>query len=92
MTTDTNHTDLLREVREIVREEVALIGERPHLPPEGRRYLTVEDVTRQLRIGKTTLWALRREGAIRGFTVGRRVLFRPEDVTALVEGVTAQPT
>ena len=59
MTTDTNHTDLLREVREIVREEVALIGERPHLPPEGRRYLTVEDVTRQLRIGKTTLWALR---------------------------------
>lgn len=89
MKTDTNHTDLLRDFREIVREELAHAGDRPQLKAEDPKYLTVEDVTRRLQIGKTTLWALRRNGAIKGYTVGRRVLFRPEDVVALVEGVTA---
>ena len=86
-TNDSNSTEILNAVREAVREELAAYAGDPlHVASSGKQYLTVEDVTRRLRIGKTTLWALRRDGAIKGYTVGRRVLFRPEDVTALVEG------
>lgn len=82
-----NPTEILNAVREAVREELAAhAGDRTPDEPGGAQYLTTDDVTRRLRIGKTTLWALRRDGAIRGFHVGRRVLFRPEDVEALVEG------
>jgi len=83
MNTDANIATA-ETIRTIVREElIAHAGDRPPEPING--YLTVEDVTQRLRIGKTTLWQLRRNGKIRGYTVGRRVLFRPEDVDALVE-------
>ena len=91
MTTDTNNvTEILTAVREAVREELAVHATGlPHANTRGTQYLTVEDVTRQLQIGKTTLWQLRRDGKIRGYTVGRRVLFKPEDVDALVEAGAA---
>ena len=86
--TDTPNPVTAETVRTIVREELnAHAGDRP--PEPNNSYLTVEDVTQRLRIGKTTLWKLRRDGAIKGYTVGRRVLFRPEDVTALVEAGAA---
>lgn len=84
-----NSTELLNAVRALREELAAHAANSPHVTAEGTQYLTVDDVTRKLQIGKTTLWALRRNGAIKGYTVGRRVLFKPEDVTALVEGVTA---
>lgn len=54
-------------------------------------YLTIEQVTQRLHISKTTLWAMRRDGKLRAFHVGRRVLFRADDITALVEGAGADP-
>lgn len=58
---------------------------------ERAPYLTIDQVTRQLHISKVTLWGLRRRGAIRAFRVGRRVLFRADDVVALVEQDGAEP-
>lgn len=88
MNTDKNNfTEIVNAVREAVREELAAHeSDRPHVAPGGTQYLTVEDVTQRLQIGTTTLWQLRRDGKIKGFHVGRRVLFRPEDVDALVQG------
>ena len=86
----TSNSSFAETVRTILREELAaLTGDQTPDEPGGAQYLTTDDVVRRLRIGKTTLWQLRRDGAIRGFNVGRRVLFRPEDVEALVEGVRA---
>lgn len=58
---------------------------------EPTPYLTIEQVTRLLHISKTTLWSMRRKGKIRAFHVGRRVLFKSDDVTALVEQDGAEP-
>ncbi|MCH7638292.1 MAG: helix-turn-helix domain-containing protein [Bacteroidetes bacterium] len=58
---------------------------------EPTPYLSIEQVTRRLHISKTTLWQLRRDGKIRAFHVGRRVLFKSDDVTALVEQDGAEP-
>lgn len=78
---------IIREtVREAVREELATL----QLPsqPEEDGYLTMDEVCERLSISKTTLWQRRREGAIKGHHVGRRVLFKTSDVSALVEGST----
>ena len=54
-------------------------------------YLSIAQVTERLHISKTTLWELRRKGKLRAFHVGRRVLFKSDDVTALVERDGAVP-
>ena len=54
-------------------------------------YLTIAQVCRRLHISKVTLWGLRRKGEIRAFHVGRRVLFKSDDVVALVERDGAEP-
>ena len=85
MNTDANPVTA-ETIRTIFREELAAhAGDPLHVASSGKQYLTVKDVTQRLRIGVTTLWQLRRDGKIKGYTVGRRVLFRPEDVDALVE-------
>ena len=63
-----------------------------HEMVEPAPYLGIRQVTRRLHISKTTLWQLRRDGKIPAFHVGRRVLFRADDVTALVERDGAEPS
>ncbi|ACY46970.1 helix-turn-helix domain-containing protein [Rhodothermus marinus] len=47
--------------------------------------LTPREVCALLRIGRTTLWELRRRGLLRAVYVGRSPRFRREDVEQLVE-------
>ena len=62
-----------------------------HEVVEPTPYLSIGQVTRRLHISKTTLWQLRRDGKIPAYHVGRRVLFKSDDVTALVERDGAEP-
>lgn len=71
-------------VRRAVREELANFHSSP--PRSEGGYVTIAQTCEMLSISKTTLWQLRREGKLAGHQVGRRVLFRLADVTALVEG------
>lgn len=52
--------------------------------------LTPAEVCALLRIGRTTLWALRKRGLLRTIYVGRSPRFRREDVEALVERLAAE--
>lgn len=52
--------------------------------------LTPAEVCGLLRIGRTTLWALRKRGLLRTIYVGRSPRFRREDVEALVERLAAE--
>ena len=52
--------------------------------------LTPREVCSLLRIGRTTLWELRRRGLLRAIYVGRSPRFRREDVETLVERLAAE--
>ncbi|WP_054686261.1 helix-turn-helix domain-containing protein [Rhodothermus marinus] len=51
--------------------------------------LTPREVCALLRIGRTTLWELRRKGLLQTIYVGRSPRFRREDVEELVEKLAA---
>jgi excisionase family DNA binding protein len=46
--------------------------------------LTQEEAARTLRISKTSLWRLRNRGKIRTVLVGKRVLFRQEELEKFI--------
>jgi len=52
--------------------------------------LTPREVCAALRIGRTTLWKLRRRGLLKTIYIGRSPRFRREDVEALVERLAAK--
>ncbi len=52
--------------------------------------LTPREVCTLLRVGRTTLWELRRKGLLKAVYVGRSPRFRREDVEALVERLAAE--
>jgi len=52
--------------------------------------LTPREVCALLRIGRTTLWELRRSGLLKTVYVGRSPRFRREDVEELVERLAAE--
>lgn len=76
-----DYTTFLDDLRKTVQEAVCQAEAHPHSPP----YLTTDEVIDRLRISRTTLWDIRRRGLLRGYNVGRRVLFKIEDVDGLVE-------
>jgi excisionase family DNA binding protein len=47
--------------------------------------LTERDVIERLRIGRTTLWRLRRDGKLPSINIGRAVRYRAEDVRRLAQ-------
>jgi excisionase family DNA binding protein len=47
-----------------------------HLP----QLLTTDEVLRLLRIGRTTLWKLRRQGKLKAIYIGRALRFDARDV------------
>ncbi len=46
--------------------------------------LTQEEAARTLRISKTSLWRLRARGKIRAIQIGKKVLFRLEDLEKFI--------
>jgi len=50
-----------------------------------RPLLTVPELARVLRIGRTSVYRLVKSGSIRPVVVGERLRFRPEDVEAYLE-------
>jgi excisionase family DNA binding protein len=46
--------------------------------------LTQEEAARTLRISKTSLWRLRNRGKIRTVLIGKRVLFRQEELEKFI--------
>ncbi len=48
--------------------------------------MTVKEALDYLKIGRTKLYALLKEGKIRTVKIGKRTLFDPEDVKKFVEG------
>lgn len=51
-----------------------------------RGLLSREEAQAYLGIGATMLWKLEAEGKVAAVRIGRRVLFRREDLDAFVEG------
>ena len=47
--------------------------------------LKEEQVCRRLKIGRTTLWQLRRRGELPAVHIGRAVRYRASDVRAFIE-------
>lgn len=47
--------------------------------------MTVEDALQYLKIGKTKLYALIKEGKIRTVKIGKRTLIDPEDLKKFIE-------
>lgn len=47
--------------------------------------LSAKETRRLLGISKATLWRLTKTGALRPVRIGRRTLFRPEDVVRFIE-------
>ena len=59
-----------------------------HSPPEYapvRPLLTVPELARVMRVGRTTVYRLVRNGSIRPVVVGERMRFRPEDIERYLE-------
>jgi len=52
----------------------------------NRSYLTVKDLMRILKVGRTTAYGYIRMGRLRHHKVGHLVRITPEDLTAFVEG------
>ena len=50
-----------------------------------RPLLTVPELARVLRIGRTSVYRLVKSGSIHPVVVGERLRFRPEDVEAYLE-------
>lgn len=50
--------------------------------------LTEREVIERLRIGRTTLWRLRRDGKLPSVNIGRAVRYRLTDVIELAENGT----
>ena len=49
------------------------------------RLLTVDETAEYLRVDRSTVYRLERDGAIRSVRVGRRRRFRPQDLLAYLE-------
>jgi excisionase family DNA binding protein len=60
-----------------------------HTPTTTRPLLTVDGLADHLRIGRSTVYRLIREGEIHPIHVGKRLRFRPEDVDAYLEAAKA---
>jgi excisionase family DNA binding protein len=54
--------------------------------------LTAVDAARALNISPKTLWTLTARGEIAVVKIGRRVLYRPSDLQAFVDGNCASVT
>ena len=81
--------DQIKEAfREVVREELAALKATASDVPPDERFLTIEETCNRLKVGRTTLWGLRRQARLQARQVGRRVLFRESDVLALAEGTS----
>jgi excisionase family DNA binding protein len=49
------------------------------------RLLTVDETAEFLRVDRSTIYRLEREGELRSVRVGRRRRFRPDDLAAYLE-------
>ncbi|MFC0039590.1 helix-turn-helix domain-containing protein [Actinomadura rayongensis] len=89
----------LEEVVEILRtfnviteaEQPAQVTERhdeaPGIAPEANKLYTVEEAAGRLRIGRTTIYELIREGELDSVQIGRRRLIPVEAVDAFLSSV-----
>jgi excisionase family DNA binding protein len=44
------------------------------------QWMTIDEAAAYLRVGKTTMYKLLADGEIKPFKIGRKNLFRPEDL------------
>ncbi|CCH55580.1 hypothetical protein BN8_04847 [Fibrisoma limi BUZ 3] len=82
------------EVRQLFRQELEqFFKERPPVPPFSliniENYYTRKITAKKLKISLPTLDDYTRRGIIRGCRVGRRVLYRPEDVDAALKEINS---
>ncbi|GAB3509826.1 hypothetical protein GCM10027341_47370 [Spirosoma knui] len=82
------------EVRQLFRQELEhFFTDRPSAPPtsavNAENLSTRQKTAKQLNISLPTLDDYTRRGIIRGYRVGRRVLYRPEDVEAALTEINS---
>jgi len=58
---------------------------------EERTMLDIEEVAEQLGLSVGAVKRLARLGKLRAYRIGRRLKFKPEDITAYVEASVYQP-
>ncbi len=58
-------------------------------PQENKDYLSRSEVSKQLKISFPTLSKLTLEGVIKGYRIGRRVLYKPSEVEAALHQIGA---
>jgi len=49
------------------------------------KLLTLKEVAERLRVGRTTVWKLRRSGALPTVRIGRKVLVDARDLEAFIQ-------
>lgn len=74
-------------VRAAIRDELAPILEsiEGKGEPASDRLVTINDVCERLDISRTTVYQMRKRGALKAVQIGGAVRFREEDVNALIE-------
>lgn len=55
-------------------------------------WLTVTEIAKHLRTSASTIYKLKERGEIRGYRVGRQILFDPDEVDADIKGSQQKKT
>lgn len=58
----------------------------PAAPTVERRLLTVAEAAEQLRVGRTMIYAMLRDGRINGVKIGRRRLVPASEIERIING------
>lgn len=72
----------VEELRRVVTECIqAILGAQAKAAPSDE-LLTMEEASRQLGVGKVTLWRLRRSGQLPSHSLGKRIYFKKSELLA----------
>ncbi|MGH9072877.1 MAG: helix-turn-helix domain-containing protein [Acidimicrobiales bacterium] len=74
------------------RRRLVTMGFTGHHPRSPKRLYTLEEAAASLGISRTRLHQLVATGAIASLKLGRRRMFRPQDLDDYVEGLASGPT
>jgi excisionase family DNA binding protein len=73
---NVSQEELYLKLREIISEEIS----KQIQPEKPRLLLTKQEVADKLRLSLATVKRMASEGSIKGYRVGRRILFKSEEI------------
>jgi excisionase family DNA binding protein len=87
------HSTPLSELKNIIgqaiREELTNFKPEPATPATEREYLTRREVCDRLRVSLATLHYYTKDGTLKGYRIGGRVLYKSVEVEQAVQSIGA---